>query len=61
MNAIQCTREMLPRLGSIRQRRVVSNRLKRIREIRRKIDSGEYDLTERLDIVVDRLIEDVLR
>ncbi len=35
-------------------------RLDRIMYIRRKLTSGEYNLTEHLDIAVDRLLEEIL-
>jgi hypothetical protein len=35
-------------------------RLDRILEIRRQLTSGEYDLTEHLDIAMDRLLEEIL-
>lgn len=38
----------------------VEIRLDRILDIRRRLISGEYNLTEHLDIVVDRLLEEIL-
>ena len=35
-------------------------RLDRIMYIRRKLTSGEYNLTENLDIAADRLLEEIL-
>ena len=35
-------------------------RVDRILDIRSKLRSGKYDITKHLDIVVDRLLEDIL-
>ena len=35
-------------------------RLDRILDIRRKLTSGEYNPSEHLDIVIDRLLEEIL-
>jgi hypothetical protein len=52
---------MSPRLGLARREQVVEMRIDRVLDIRRKINSGEYGLAERLDVVVNKLLEDILR
>ena len=32
-----------------------------IRKVRRKIHSGKYNINKRIDIILDRLLEDILK
>jgi len=37
----------------------VKNR--KVRDIRRKINSGKYDVNKKLNVVLDRLLEEILK
>ena len=34
---------------------------KKVRDIRRKLGSGRYDINNKLNVVVDRLLEEILK
>jgi negative regulator of flagellin synthesis FlgM len=35
-------------------------RIEKVMEVRRQLGEGRYDLAERLDVVLDRVLEDLL-
>lgn len=60
MVAIDCCCRMVSCSADIEQKRTPGIRLERVLDVRHKLRSGKYNIAEHLDIVVDKLLEDIL-
>ncbi len=52
--------EIVPCLQVIEHEQTPGERIDKVRQIQRELESGKYNLDERLDIAMDRLIEEIL-
>lgn len=60
MGTTSCCYGMISCSEDIEQNQNPTVRLDRILDVRHKLKSGKYNVAERLDVVVDKLLEDVL-
>jgi hypothetical protein len=60
MAAIDCCCEIISCSSGVGQNRISGMRIDRVLDVRQKLRSGKYNVTEYLDVVVDRLLEDIL-
>ena len=60
MAAVDCCCRMLFCSEDIEQHRIPEIRIDRVLDVRNRLRSGKYNIAERLDTVIDRLLEDIL-
>jgi hypothetical protein len=60
MGSVACSNNCEPGPSIAVEEREPSFRVEKVLDIKRQLAEGRYDIAEKLDVVVDRLLEDLL-